>query len=92
MKRIFVILIALSGCSPSVTKTTQKEAENARPQWLSAKPQTGSYYVGIGHGIKGGTNNYVQEAKKSALEDGYSQKVQKRKEIIESYRTDEIVR
>ncbi len=30
--------------------------------------------------------------KKSALEDGYSQKVQKRKEIIESYRTDEIVR
>ncbi len=30
--------------------------------------------------------------KKNALEDGYSQKVQKRKEIIESYRTDEIVR
>ncbi len=69
MKRIFVILIAISGCSPSVTKTTQKEAENPRPQWLSVKPQTGSYFVGIGHGIKGGTNNYVQEAKKSALED-----------------------
>lgn len=70
MKRIFVIFLVLAGCSPSVTKTTQKgDAESTRPQWLSAKPQTDSYYVGIGHGFKGGTNNYVQEAKKSALED-----------------------
>lgn len=28
-----------------------------------------SYFVGIGHAAKTGTNNYVQEAKKSALED-----------------------
>ena len=32
-----------------------------------------SYYVGIGHATKTGTNNYVQEAKKSALEDMVSE-------------------
>jgi len=32
-----------------------------------------SYYVGIGHSTKTGTNNYVQEAKKSALEDMVSE-------------------
>ncbi len=32
-----------------------------------------SYYVGIGHSAKTGTNNYVQEAKKSALEDMVSE-------------------
>ncbi len=36
---------------------------------MSAKPMTDAYYVGIGHAPKTGTNNYVQEAKKSALED-----------------------
>ena len=70
MNRIIVIFLILAGCSPSVTKTGQKsDLQNARPGWLSAKPQTGAYYVGIGHSTKGGTNNYVQEAKKSSLED-----------------------
>lgn len=36
---------------------------------MSAKPMADSYFVGIGHAAKTGTNNYVQEAKKSALED-----------------------
>lgn len=36
---------------------------------MSAKPMADSYFVGIGHSAKTGTNNYVQEAKKSALED-----------------------
>lgn len=40
---------------------------------MSAKPMADSYYVGIGHSAKTGTNNYVQEAKKSALEDMVSE-------------------
>ena len=40
-----------------------------KPSWLSAKPTTEGYYIGIGHGTKDGANNYIQAAKKSALED-----------------------
>lgn len=58
---VFAILIA---CSPKVTVP-----DNPKPGWLSSKPSQPSYYTGIGKGTKGGTNNYIQEAKKSALED-----------------------
>lgn len=58
---VFAILIA---CSPKVTVP-----DNPKPGWLSAKPSQPSYYTGIGKGTKGGTNNYIQEAKQSALED-----------------------
>ncbi|MBK7651986.1 MAG: LPP20 family lipoprotein [Flammeovirgaceae bacterium] len=34
-----------------------------------AKPVESSYYIGIGHSVKDGTNNYLQSAKNSALED-----------------------
>ncbi len=34
-----------------------------------AKPVQSSYYIGIGHSVKDGVNNYLQSAKKSALED-----------------------
>ncbi len=68
MKYLFFTFLLLVACSPSVNKTTV-DAQNARPAWLSVKPQTDSYFVGIGHGAKGSVNNYVQEAKKSALED-----------------------
>lgn len=43
--------------------------QNTKPTWLSAKPDQSFYYIGIGHSTKTGTNNFVQEAKKSALED-----------------------
>jgi hypothetical protein len=36
---------------------------------MSAKPLADVYFVGIGHSNKTGSNNYTQEAKKSALED-----------------------
>ncbi len=68
MKYLFFTFLLLFACSPSVTKTAV-DAQNARPAWLSVKPQTDSYFVGIGHSAKGSVNNYVQEAKKSALED-----------------------
>src|SRR6185436_7304031 len=68
VKRILIAFLALAACGPSKTTSTTDTAI-PRPSWLSVKPQTEAYYVGIGHGIKSGTNNYVQEAKKSALED-----------------------
>lgn len=63
-------MIILGGCSPSVTNSSLKaDLQNPRPEWLTAKPVSPSYYIGIGHGVKDGSNNYIQLAKKSALED-----------------------
>lgn len=70
MKRLLFLLIILVGCSPSVTNSSLKsDLQNTRPEWLTAKPVQPSYYIGIGHGVKDGSNNYIQAAKKSALED-----------------------
>lgn len=70
MKRLLFLLIILGGCSPSVTNSSLKtDLQNPRPEWLTAKPVSPSYYIGIGHGVKDGSNNYIQLAKKSALED-----------------------
>lgn len=70
MKRLLFLVIILGGCSPSVTNSSLKtDLQNTRPEWLTAKPVSPSYYIGIGHGVKDGSNNYIQLAKKSALED-----------------------
>ena len=74
MKRLlFFTLIILVSCSPASTQTKSKKKGkkdlNPKPAWLSAKPDEGIYYIGIGHANKDGQNNYIQEAKKSALED-----------------------
>ncbi|MBS1508801.1 MAG: LPP20 family lipoprotein [Bacteroidetes bacterium] len=75
MKRLFIFAFAiLVSCSPAVTQSKSskkkgKKNENPQPAWLSVKPDDALYYVGIGHATKDGQNNYVQEAKKSALED-----------------------
>jgi hypothetical protein len=70
VKRLLLILLVVTGCGQSSIKTTSKsDFEKNRPQWLSAKPEDSGYYVGIGHSIKDGINNYIQSAKKSALED-----------------------
>jgi outer membrane lipopolysaccharide assembly protein LptE/RlpB len=70
VKRLLFLVIILGGCSPSVTNSSLKtDLQNTRPEWLTAKPVSPSYYIGIGHGVKDGSNNYIQLAKKSALED-----------------------
>ncbi len=72
LKHLIILALIVVSCTPAATQHKSKKKgkqENPPPAWLSAKPQTDQYYVGIGHGGKGGTNNYVQEAKKSALED-----------------------
>jgi uncharacterized protein YggU (UPF0235/DUF167 family) len=50
---------------------SSKQANQAppKPTWLSTKPYQDGYYTGIGHSNKDGSNNYIQSAKKSALDD-----------------------
>jgi hypothetical protein len=67
VKYPYLAFFLLLACSPAVNKTAVDP--NPKPSWMSAKPMADSYYVGIGHAAKSGTNNYVQESKKSALED-----------------------
>ena len=70
MKRIYFLLFLCFGCSPSLTnKSLKTDLQNPRPEWLSAKPMQDRYYIGIGHSVKDGTNNYINSAKSSALED-----------------------
>lgn len=48
-------------------------ADALKPAWLQGQPYQAGYYTGIGHSRKDGANNYVQMAKKSALDDLVSQ-------------------
>ncbi len=70
MKRILTLLIFLAACSPKVQKP---DAEALKPSWLKTEPYQDGYYTGIGHSAKVGSNNYIQSAKKSALDDLISQ-------------------
>lgn len=49
------------------------DAEALKPSWLKDQPYRDGYYTGIGHSLKDGSNNYIQAAKKSALDDLASQ-------------------
>lgn len=65
---LIFINFLMSGCSPKV----QQPADN-RPPWLKGETAMRGYYTGIGRAVKDGTNNYIQVARKSALEDLISQ-------------------
>lgn len=61
-----ILLILLIACGS--TKSNQKSIP-AKPLWLQAAPIDSDYYTGIGHSLKYGNYNYIQAAKKSALDD-----------------------
>lgn len=61
---LFIVFLCL-GCGSS-KKASQVPP---KPAWLSTKPYQDGYYTGIGHSNKDGSNNYIQSAKKSALDD-----------------------
>ncbi len=70
MNRVFVLfgfLLLGNACSPKV------QPVDPRPAWLTGQLDEPRYYTGVGHSLKDGTNNYVQAAKKSALDDLVSQ-------------------
>jgi hypothetical protein len=70
VKPHLLLLLFCAACAPAAVNTSLKsDLQNTKPVWLSAKPSESAYYVGIGHSAKDGTNNYIQSAKKSALED-----------------------
>lgn len=65
--RFFALLfVVLFACSP---KVATPDPEALKPAWLKNEPFSPGYYTGIGHSRKDGSNNYVQSAKKSALDD-----------------------
>ena len=67
MKRLLTLLfVTLMGCSP---KVQPPDPEALKPSWLKTEPYQDGYYTGIGHSTKDGSNNYIQSAKKSALDD-----------------------
>jgi hypothetical protein len=68
--RFLPLFVIVAACSPSTQPNTLKtELQKSRPSWLSAKPANDAYFIGIGHSGKTGENNYIQIAKKSALQD-----------------------
>ena len=69
MNRLLLIFLIIIGCSPSATKSSKSDPQKLKPIWLAAKPVQPSYFIGIGHSTKDGSNNYIQSAKSSALED-----------------------
>lgn len=69
MKYLVPFVFLMVACSPAANTSLQTNLQNTRPIWLSSKPPQDIYYIGIGHSQKDGTNNYIQAAKKSALDD-----------------------
>jgi hypothetical protein len=67
---VFVFSIVLLACSP---KIQPPDPDSLKPAWLKTTPNQDGYYVGIGQSAKDGSNNYIQAAKKSALDDLVSQ-------------------
>lgn len=69
---ILAVLAALIGCSPKV-KQEVKQVEQ-RPAWVLQRPIEPGYYVGIGVVRKAGDSfDYLEQAKKNALNDLVSQ-------------------
>ncbi|MCK6618285.1 MAG: LPP20 family lipoprotein [Cyclobacteriaceae bacterium] len=64
----FFGVLLIPSCSPKV-----QQPVDTRPAWLKGESAQRGYYTGVGHSVKDGTNNYVQAAKKSALDDLVSQ-------------------
>jgi len=70
MSRLFLILIAISllGCS-SNKEVAETETSPPPPSWVSSRPISSSYYVGIGLSQKAPGVNHQRVAKENALSD-----------------------
>ena len=70
VKRLFTLILLISSCSP---KVLPPDPDAFKPAWLKTEPYQEGYYTGIGHSTKDASSNYIQAAKKSALDDLASQ-------------------
>lgn len=61
----FLFLLISASCSKKVTP----DPESLKPAWLKAEPIDAGYYTGVGRASKLSDNNYIQTARKSALDD-----------------------
>jgi len=68
-------VMLLLACAPTVlpVNALQTQLVNNRPEWVSRKPNSGSYYIGVGYSHKSSSDNYVQSAKSNALDDMISE-------------------
>ena len=66
MRIPLLLAVVLVACSP---KVQPPDPDALKPAWLKTTPYQDGYYTGIGHSVKSGNNNYIQSAKKSALDD-----------------------
>lgn len=55
----------MMACGPKIQAPTGPK----KPDWLGVKPYKTGYYTGVGHSAKTENSNYIQTAKKSALDD-----------------------
>lgn len=67
--KYILIALAVAGCS-----SVQKQAKiKPEPGWVSQRPVSNLYYIGIGYASKLNGNDYAQVAKKNALQDMLSE-------------------
>jgi hypothetical protein len=69
---IAIFLLASCASSVSSVNALQNNAP-AKPTWVSSKPVSGRYYVGIGYSQKDRNDNFLQSAKQNALDDMISE-------------------
>ncbi|HYC86237.1 MAG TPA: LPP20 family lipoprotein [Chryseosolibacter sp.] len=69
MIRIVIFFLLVVSCSP---RLQMPDSEALKPAWLKTEPYQEGYYTGVGHSMKE-AGNYIQAAKKSALDDLVSQ-------------------
>ncbi|MEO1055018.1 MAG: LPP20 family lipoprotein, partial [Bacteroidota bacterium] len=67
---LMIIVLLATACAPGLNPSgsSSKSEFAGKPDWLSRKPFSQGYYRGIGYSPKT-SGNYIQIAKKSALED-----------------------
>ena len=67
-------ILLLMSCAPSVIPVNALQTEPSdRPEWVSRKPASSFYYVGVGYSQKSRSDNYMQSSKQNALDDMISE-------------------
>lgn len=69
-----MIILLLMSCAPTVLPVNALQTDQSeKPDWVSRKPVSSFYYVGIGYSDKKTSENYVQSSKQKALDDMISE-------------------